>query len=52
MISTFGTVVRLPSGRYRAQFYGPEGKRGRRYAGPTTFRTKPETTDEADDAEP
>src|SRR5271156_3855183 len=42
MSSTFGTVVRLPSGRYRAQFYGPEGKRGRRYAGPTTFRTKAE----------
>jgi integrase len=42
MSSTFGTVGRLPSGRYRAQYYGPEGKRGRRYAGPTTFRTKAE----------
>jgi integrase len=42
MSSTFGTVVRLPSGRYRAQYYGPEGKRGRRYGGPTTFRTKAE----------
>jgi integrase len=42
MSSTFGTVARLPSGRYRAQYYGPEGKRGRRYGGPTTFRTKAE----------
>jgi integrase len=42
MASTFGTIVRLPSGRYRAQYYGPEGKRGRRYGGPTTFRTKGE----------
>jgi len=38
--STFGTVVKLPSGNYRAQFYGPEGRAGRRYAGPTTFRSK------------
>jgi len=38
--STFGTVVRLPSGNYRVQYYGPEGRKGRRYGAPTTFRTK------------
>src|ERR1700758_4020896 len=42
MTSTFGTVVKLPSGRWRVQYYGPDGKRGRRYNGPTTFRTKAE----------
>ena len=36
----FGTVSKLPSGRYRALYYGPEGKRGRRYTAPTTFTTK------------
>jgi integrase len=36
----FGTVSRLPSGRYRAMYYGPEGTRGRRYGAPTTFTTK------------
>ena len=38
----FGTVSKLPSGRYRALYYGPEGKRGRRYKAPTTFTTKRE----------
>jgi hypothetical protein len=38
----FGAVSKLPSGRYRALYYGPEGKRGRRYSAPTTFRTKKE----------
>ena len=36
----FGTVSKLPSGRWRALYYGPEGKRGRRYKAPTTFTTK------------
>lgn len=36
----FGTVSKLPSRRYRALYYGPEGKRGRRYSAPTTFPTK------------
>ncbi len=36
----FGTVSKLPSGRWRAMYYGPEGKRGRRYRAPTTFTTK------------
>lgn len=36
----FGTVSKLPSGRYRALYYGPDGKRGRRYSAPTTFTTK------------
>ena len=31
---TFGTVQQLPSGRYRAMYYGPDG---RRYKAPTTF---------------
>lgn len=31
---TFGTVQQLPSGRYRAMYYGPDG---RRYRAPTTF---------------
>jgi integrase len=38
----WGTVSRLPSGRWRVRYYGPEGKAGRRYAAPTTFRTKRE----------
>ena len=38
----FGTVYQLPSGRFRAQYYGPEGKRGPRYKAPTTFTTKTE----------
>ena len=36
----FGTVSKLPSGRWRALYYGPEGKHGRRYKAPTTFTTK------------
>lgn len=36
----FGTVSQLPSGRWRAMYYGPEGKAGRRYKAPTTFVTK------------
>jgi len=36
---TFGTVHKLPSGRYRALYYGPDGKRR---SGPATFRTKTE----------
>jgi integrase len=36
----FGTVSKLPSGRWRALYYGPDGKRGRRYTAPTTFTTK------------
>ncbi len=36
----FGTVSQLPSGRWRAMYYGPEGKAGRRYKAPTTFTTK------------
>ena len=36
----FGTVSQLPSGRWRAMHYGPEGKAGRRYTAPTTFTTK------------
>ena len=32
----FGTVSKLPSGRYRALHYGPDGTRGRRYTAPTT----------------
>lgn len=31
---TFGTVHKLPSGRYRAMYYGPDG---RRHRAPTTF---------------
>ncbi|HTX55284.1 MAG TPA: site-specific integrase [Candidatus Baltobacteraceae bacterium] len=39
--STFGTVAKLPSGNWRAQYYGPGGRAtGRRYGAPTTFRTK------------
>lgn len=34
---TFGTVAQLPSGRYRAMYYGPDG---RRYKAPTTFTSK------------
>lgn len=34
---TFGTVQQLPSGRYRAMYYGPDG---RRYKAPTTFTAK------------
>lgn len=33
---TFGSVDKLPSGRYRAQYAGPDG---RRHKGPTTFQT-------------
>jgi integrase len=36
----FGTVSQLPSGHWRAMYYGPEGKAGRRYKAPTTFTTK------------
>lgn len=32
---TFGSVDKLPSGRYRAQYYGPDG---RRHKAPTTFQ--------------
>jgi len=34
---TFGSVDQLPSGRYRAQYYGPDG---RRHKAPTTFLSK------------
>lgn len=34
---TFGTVRQLPSGRYRAMYYGPDG---RRCKAPTTFLSK------------
>ena len=34
---TFGTAHKLPSGRYRAMYYGPDG---RRYTAPTTFTSK------------
>ncbi|MFV8316282.1 tyrosine-type recombinase/integrase [Mycobacterium sp. 23] len=34
---TFGSVDQLPSGRYRAQYYGPDG---RRHKAPTTFVAK------------
>lgn len=34
---TFGTVHQLPSGRYRAMYYGPDG---RRYTAPKTFTAK------------
>lgn len=33
---TFGSVDKLPSGRYRAQYASPDG---RRHRGPTTFQT-------------
>ncbi len=36
----FGTVSQLPSGRWRAMHYGPEGSAGPRYKAPTTFTTK------------
>ena len=36
---TFGTVHELPSGRYRASYFGPDG---RRYKAPTLFLTKRE----------
>jgi integrase len=36
---TFGTVHRLPSGRYRAMYFGPDG---RRHKAPTPFLTKRE----------
>jgi integrase len=32
--ATFGTVHKLPSGRFRAMYYGPDG---RRHTAPTTF---------------
>jgi len=35
--SGFGTVEKLPSGRYRAKYRAPDGKR---HTGPTTFQTK------------
>jgi integrase len=38
----FGTVSQLPSGRWRAMYYGPEGTAGPRYKAPTTFTTKGE----------
>ncbi|WP_405492935.1 tyrosine-type recombinase/integrase [Nocardia sp. NBC_00511] len=34
---TFGSVDQLPSGRYRAQYFGPDG---RRYKAPTGFLTQ------------
>lgn len=34
---TFGTVQELPSGRFRAMYYGPDG---RRYKAPRTFTAK------------
>lgn len=34
---TFGSVDQLPSGRYRAMYYGPDG---RRHKAPTTFLAK------------
>ncbi len=34
---TFGSTDRLPSGNYRAQYYGPDGQR---HKAPTTFQTK------------
>jgi integrase len=36
---TFGTAHKLPSGRYRAMYYGPDG---RRYSAATTFTSKHE----------
>lgn len=36
----WGSVTRLRSGRWLARYYGPEGKKGRRYHAPTTFTTK------------
>lgn len=36
----FGTVSKLPSGHWRAMYYGPDGTAGRRYSAPTTFKTK------------
>lgn len=38
----FGSASQLPSGRWQARYYGPEGREGRRYKAPTTFRTKGE----------
>ncbi|MBJ8341223.1 tyrosine-type recombinase/integrase [Antrihabitans sp. YC3-6] len=35
--ASFGEVEKLPSGRYRARYNGPDG---RRYRAPTTFTTK------------
>ncbi|GAA4538291.1 N-terminal phage integrase SAM-like domain-containing protein [Mycobacterium paraffinicum] len=35
----FGSASQLPSGRWQARYYGPEGHR---YKGPVTFRTKGE----------
>ena len=37
MTRAFGTIERLPSGRYRARYVGPDG---RRYTAPTVFVTK------------
>ena len=37
MTRGFGTIERLPSGRYRARYVGPDG---RRYTAPTVFVTK------------
>ena len=34
---TFGTVHQLPSGRFRALYHGPDG---RRYGAPTTFTSR------------
>jgi integrase len=38
----FGSIDQRASGRWRAQYYGPEGRKGRRYSAPSTFRTKRE----------
>ncbi len=37
MVRSFGTVEKLPSGRYRAKYVAPDGKR---YSAPRTFITK------------
>lgn len=42
MTRAFGTIERLPSGRYRARYPGPDG---RRYTAPTTFVTKKDARD-------
>ena len=39
LVVAFGTAHKLPSGRYRAMYYGPDG---RRYTAATTFTSKAE----------
>jgi hypothetical protein len=41
---TFDTIQQLPSGRYRALYYGPDGSAGVRFKAPTTFGTKDEAS--------